>query len=312
MHSVVGDIACLDLGGTTIKAAVVVDGELVDRRTIPVDGDVLPVLSGLLVEWSGAHELDGVGVALPGVVTPDGRLASAHGKYESLLGMDIPAWVADATGVPASRCVVENDARAALLGEVSPGGCAPGETDAVLLVLGTGIGTAAVVDGVPVRGRLGHAGILGGHVTIDVEGPECLCGNVGCAEAFAGAWALPLRLREQPDGERSALAGRERFGHRELVAAAGAGDAPATRLLQTCLDAWASVLVTLCHQYDPAVAVLSGGPLNDAGPIVAHLDEWLERHLWRGQPRPRLVVSTDPTWSVVAGLATLVPTPEEK
>ena len=91
------------------------------------------------------------------------------------------------------RATVENDARAALLGELAHG-AAVGVRDAVLLVAGTGIGTAAVIDGQLIRGRSGHAGILGGHLTIDRGGDPCNCGNLGCAEVYGGSWSLPAGI----------------------------------------------------------------------------------------------------------------------
>lgn len=71
---------------------------------------------------------------------------------------------------------MENDARAALLGEVSYG-TAQGVADAVLFIFGTGIGTAAMMNGKIVTGRHYQAGILGGHLTTNVYGETCVCGR---------------------------------------------------------------------------------------------------------------------------------------
>src|SRR5690606_29951579 len=104
----------------------------------------------------------GIAIAVPGLVDAAGRrLGEARGKYDWLLGVDLAEWARDALG---ASVYVENDARAALIGETSTG-CAAGESDAIILVLGTGIGTAVLVDGRPLRGPDGSAGILSGHVT---------------------------------------------------------------------------------------------------------------------------------------------------
>ncbi|MCB8045119.1 ROK family protein [Microbacterium oxydans] len=72
----------------------------------------------------------------------------ANAKYDFLEDIDLHAWAHTEFDLPS---VVENDARAALIGETSSGSAA-GERDAVLVTLGTGIGTAAMIDGSPLRG----------------------------------------------------------------------------------------------------------------------------------------------------------------
>ena len=228
-----------------------------------------------------------IGIAVPGVVDRAGtRLVSAHGKYDYLRGVDLATWSVDRFGV---RATVENDARAALLGELAHG-AAVGVRDAVLLVAGTGIGTAAVIDGQLVRGRSGHAGILGGHLTIDRGGEPCNCGNVGCAEVFGGSWSLPAGVTmaevfsapPDPDGQH--------------------------RLAERVLQSWAITALNLCHAYDPSVVILSGGAIDLAGARIQQIERYLHQHLWSSVPRPTVVVADDPTRSVVRGLAALTQT----
>ena len=279
----------LDLGGSTLKAAWIRDGAVLASGSIPNRAEPadLDAAVRLAEKLRPAGDRMRIGIAVPGVVDRAGtRLVSAHGKYDYLRGVDLATWSVDRFGV---RATVENDARAALLGELAHG-AAVGVRDAVLLVAGTGIGTAAVIDGQLVRGRSGHAGILGGHLTIDRGGEPCNCGNVGCAEVFGGSWSLPAGVTmaevfsapPDPDGQH--------------------------RLAERVLQSWAITALNLCHAYDPSVVILSGGAIDLAGARIQQIERYLHQHLWSSVPRPTVVVADDPTRSVVRGLAALTQT----
>src|SRR5258707_1204799 len=97
---------------------------------------------------------------------------------------------------------VMNDVHAAAYGEWRYGagrGC-----DAlVCLLVGTGIGGGVVAGGHFLLGHTGSAGEIG-HMTIDLDGPPCSCGNRGCLEAFAGGWAIAERARRRLESQPSA------------------------------------------------------------------------------------------------------------
>jgi glucokinase len=279
---------CIDFGGTAVKLGVLSAGAPLATSRFPVDDGVDPLgraesAARDLIMAAGV-DVTAVGVALPGVVDRRaGTLVRAHDKYTSLAGVDVRAWAEQAFGAPAA---IENDARAALVGETVHG-VAAGARDAVLMTIGTGIGTAAMIDGVVLRGATDHAGILGGHVTVDIDAAACNCGNVGCAESLASTWAL----RTHPD-------------LRALVEAAG-HDRGARDVLDRFVRVWGAALVTLCHAYDPAVAIVSGGVLAARDAIVPGLTAHLERHLWSSAHRPVVVVPDRPDLSVLRGLAVI-------
>ena len=283
----------LDFGGSTLKAAWIRDGAVLTTDAIPNRGKPsdLDAIVRLADDLRPDHRRpDGdpirVGIAVPGVVDRDGtRLVAAHGKYAYLQGLDLASWSAERFGV---RAAVENDARAALLGELADG-VAVGARDAVLLVAGTGIGTAAVIDGQLIRGRSGHAGILGGHLTIDRGGEPCNCGNLGCAEVYGGSWSLPTGITMA-----------------EVFSAPP--DPGGHRLADRVIQSWAITAVNLCHAYDPSVVILSGGAVELAGTRVEQIEHYLHQHLWSSVPRPTVVVADDPARSVLRGLAALTQT----
>ncbi|WFR67929.1 ROK family protein [Curtobacterium flaccumfaciens] len=305
-------VLCLDLGGTAVKAAVARDGAVVDHHEQPIGDDgAIPTIRRAAevlaargaVGPSGPGSFDRVAIAVPGIVDRDrNTLTAAYGKYRDLLDADLDAWCRRELGAPAT---IENDARAALLGETASG-VAVGATDAVLMTLGTGIGTAAMTDGRLVRGVHDHGGVLGGHVTVEIDGPPCNCGNTGCAEALASTWSLGRTLRHRPNVAASDWPARldaGPIGFRELVEAADADDPIARDVLDRCTRVWGAVLVGLCHAYDPTVVVVTGGVLRAGDRVLGPVRRYLDEHLWRSLPRPDVVAPTQPDRSVVRGLA---------
>lgn len=274
---------CIDFGGTEIKLAVIDGARVVASHRIPVTGttaDLTAAADEARRLLATAGPADAVGIAVPGVVDPaTSRMLHANAKYGFLDDFDLAGWAMTEFALPAA---VDNDARAALIGETSTGSAA-GEHDAVLVTLGTGIGTAALIDGTPLRGRTGHAGILGGHLTVDLDGPICPCGNVGCGEALASTWALPGGITMTEVFTTDAHpAIRERFLH-----------------------VWGAVVTSLVHSYDPAVVILSGGILRAGDAVRAPIEAHVREHLWPSMTAPRFVVPPEPELSVARGLSIL-------
>jgi len=285
---------CIDFGGTDIKLGLLDAGTPRATAVVPVLGtrtDLDRAAEAADALIAGERDApSAVGIAVPGVVERrTGRMLHANAKYDflSASGLDIRAWARTRFSLPA---VVENDARAALAGEMA-WGAAAGEQDVVMITLGTGIGTAAAMGGLLLRGAHDHAGIVGGHVTVDVHAGSCPCGNVGCAELLASTRALRTS--------------RPELGDIETLIASSRTDAASAELLAEYLRVWGATVVTLCHMYDPELIVLSGGVLR-AGAAIAHpLREYVHAHLWASAHRPRFAVSKDPALSVLRGLDAL-------
>ncbi|MEV8315325.1 ROK family transcriptional regulator [Streptomyces sp. NPDC059900] len=125
---------------------------------------------------SSGGGLLGVGVALPG------PLDHADGVLHRVTGF--PAWdgfplreaFAERLGLPV---VVDKDTNAAALG-LALGGVAE---SFAYLHLGTGLGAGLVLGGGLYRGARTGAGEFG-HQVIQLDGPECGCGDRGCIEAL--------------------------------------------------------------------------------------------------------------------------------
>src|SRR6267378_4102900 len=174
---------------------------------------------------------------------------------------------------------IENDARMALLGECYAG-AAQGETDVVIVTLGTGIGGAVLMNGKVLRGKHILGGNLCGHIPVDFNGRRCTCGAIGCAEAEAGGWSLPLVAAAWPGFAKSALSREPAVSFRSLFEHATQGDGVALAIQERCLRIWATLTTGLIHSFDPDVFVFGAGVLARADVIVPYIQKHVIEYAW--------------------------------
>ncbi|MGV8858109.1 ROK family transcriptional regulator [Rhodoglobus sp.] len=132
----------------------------------------------------------GIGLGLPGIVESD-----AEGRqvlYAQSLGWS-PIPVADLVShdIPV---FAENGAKTQAMAELWDG-AARGVNEALVVLLGRGVGLAIVSNGELARGLNSSAGEWG-HVKIVRDGRLCRCGGRGCVEAYLGADAILELWRE--------------------------------------------------------------------------------------------------------------------
>ncbi|MBU4465747.1 MAG: ROK family transcriptional regulator [Actinobacteria bacterium] len=193
-HRIIG----LDLSGsdTFVGAVLTLDGDIVVRREVAHPGasadvvDVVIALAKALVGDSHAPVL-GIGVGTPGVVDDRGVVLAAPGLGWS--DFDLEGVVTEALQLPV---LVANDANAAVLAEYTFGGAGD---DVLLVKVGRGVGSGLLASGQPMRGGRFAAGEIG-HVTVGTDGgPTCVCGKIGCLEAWLSVPALDARLAAASD-----------------------------------------------------------------------------------------------------------------
>ncbi|SEN11607.1 glucokinase [Sphingomonas gellani] len=282
----------VDIGGSHIACARVRGSAVEDRRELKVGSTgsiaaMLPMLEAALDEMRLGGAVTGVALAFPGLIDPaSGRVVSTPaGKYEDAVDLDFDAWARDSLDLP---ILLEVDGRMALLGE-HRFGALRNEDDAVLLSLGTGIGSAALMGGAVVRGRSGHASVLGGHLTIAMDGPTCLCGNIGCAEALASSWAVPRLIEALP--RPSALHDVAAPNLKAVFDLARTGDDGAIVVRDMCLTAWATAALNLVHAYDATRVLVTGG-VAAADEVVPFIQDHVRRHAWCPGEPPRVLRGT--------------------
>jgi glucokinase len=212
------------------------------------------VIRRLLDAAAGLIEKSGVKVKAIGAGCP-GPLDSKKGII--LSPPNLPDW----RRVPLKKIIerkfrlpvsVENDANCAGLGEAVRG-AGRKASSMVLLTLGTGIGSAIVLDGKLWTGKGGFASELG-HVSIDINGPKCGCGNRGCLEMYASATAVVRRMKKAD------------MTAEQIYDAARKGDKLARKIVDETAVYLGAAIANIINALDPEVIVLAGGMAN-AGKI---------------------------------------------
>ncbi len=267
-------VVAVDLGGTMIKGALVNDrGETIAAQEQPtqafkgreyvLEERLLPFIRGL-IETSTMEGLKAGSIGL--------AVASPLNPWEGILynPPNLPGWgifpllsyLQDRLPLPV---YMDNDANLFALGEWL-WGAGDGKTPLVCLTLGTGIGGGVVYD----HGRLWHGahGTGGelGHMTVDMNGPLCNCGNRGCLEAMASAAALRKWMDQALEKSRNSLLSPGADA-REIAQAAFMGDSLALEAFQWLGKNLGVGLASLANIFDPQLMVLGGG-LSRAGMLL--------------------------------------------
>lgn len=143
------------------------------------------------------NQIDGIGIAVPGPFLERDERVILITESPEWQGFDlIPELRSRFPEVPVYST---HDAKAAALTEWRHSARASGAEVLLYVSAGQGIGSALVVGGEVYRGALGLAGEMG-HMSINVDGPTCKCGNTGCLELFASRIALLRAIRERAGG----------------------------------------------------------------------------------------------------------------
>lgn len=229
------------------------------------------------------------------------RVLSTNGKYNNAVDFDFRLWGRRCTGLDVR---IDNDARGALIGEWMFG-AGRGARNLVMMTIGTGIGTAVIVDGKPLVGAHFSGGNLGGHIVVKSGGRTCTCGGRGCLETEASGWALPTIVGEHRLYSSSTLKDIGHIGFKEVREAAFAGDACASDVWNHCLTYWGEALVSFIHLFDPERIIIGGGVMNDPGPVLEHVRATVSSRVWSGGEQVDIVSAEYPDHAGLIGAAGL-------
>lgn len=300
------NMIAIDFGGTRIKLGLIRDGELLKFAMLDVAPGAkmchcLKLIEERIGEFLTEEEirgLEGIGISYPGLVDFDKQTIIQGNKYEDAVELDLHAWVADSFGLP---YVIDNDANAALLGELNFG-CGKGYEDAVMMILGTGVGTAAAMNRQLVRGKHFQAGCLGGHFPIGQEERKCSCPGVDCVEAYASTWALPGLMKEHPLYEQSGLYHEQEKSFPALKRQVEQKDPVALEILNHCIRSWGKGIIALIYAYDPELVILSGGILNFGDALIRPLIQYVHQNAWTPWGKVEFRIAENKEQSVLLGL----------
>jgi predicted NBD/HSP70 family sugar kinase len=252
-YSIGIDVGVDDLNGilTDLQGNIVLEDhrqlENPDAKTIK--DQLYSMIKGFISQMpESPYGLIGIGLGVPGLV---------NNEHQIILGpnlnwykdIDLKKVLEQEFHVPV---FIENEANAGAHGE-KEFGAAQNYENLVFVSVGTGIGTGIIINNELYRGNVGFAGEMG-HLTIDLNGPKCRCGNRGCWELFASEKALQKSL---PD----------HMSKQEIINLANQNDSEVLSALQNFGYYLGIGLVNVLNTFNPQAVVIRNDMI-EALPIV--------------------------------------------
>jgi len=276
----------VDIGGTRTRAALVRDdGRIVARTSIltqPRQGmDAgLQRMAAAMRQVMGdtpASAIAGIGMGAPSTTDPVRGIVYTPANLPGWDEIPLKSYFEKAFGI---ATYAGNDANLAALGE-QRFGAGQGCSDMIYITISTGIGGGIVSGGKLLVGADGFAGEVG-HMTIDVNGPRCNCGNIGCLEVMASGPSMARDARAAiTAGERSLILSLadgkpEAIAAEHIAQAAAQGDALAARIIARAGGYIGVGIRNLIHLFNPRLFVLGGGVTNIGEPLFAAIQRTVD------------------------------------
>lgn len=278
----------IDLGGINIAAGIVDENcKIISKGSVPTGrtrpfGEIMKDMADLckkLIADAGIDEKDvaTIGIGSPGTIDAD--------TVKVLYANNLPDFSGKCVGdelkkyFPDVDVYIENDANAAAFGEIIAG-AAKGESDAIMITLGTGVGGGIIIDG-KIYSGFNHAGGELGHMVIVADGVQCTCGRRGCWETYASVTGLIREtaemIKDYPDscihdmigGDESKISGRTSFD------AMRAGDAAGKAIVDQYIKYVGIGVADLINIFAPKKLVIGGGISKEGDTLIVPIREYV-------------------------------------
>ncbi len=222
------------------------------------------LLGAITPAENDAGPIDDVGVSIAGMISPPGgEVYCANLVF--LSGRKLERSLEGALGRPV---VAANDAACFALAETRAG-IATNYQNVFGIILGSGIGGAAIINGQPVAGGSGFSGEWGHGNRLDhtveslqLSKRQCGCGGSNCLDLF-GAGIGMANIHFDYSGESS--------NARSILSSWHARDEVATKTVEAFVHLVSDALALVVNIVDPQIVPVGGGLSNDDR-LIAYLD----------------------------------------
>ena len=263
----------IDIGGTNLKSGMVDEGGrivAIKKMKMASITDALSLteaIHGLVLDLcketeTEEAELFSVGVGCPGTVEIRGGsiLSTCNLPFRNVPLRRLYHQVSR------TPLYIENDANCAALGEYYAG-AGRGSKRFITVTLGTGVGGGIIHNGKIYHGSNGMAGEVG-HMSIEMNGEPCPCGNFGCWERYASATALKRQTAVAAERHPDSLLAKvieekgRVFGQAAFVAAR-MGCPVGQQVCDQYIDYLAVGIINLINIFQPETLAIGGGVSNE-------------------------------------------------
>lgn len=241
-----------------------------------------------------------IGMAVPGPYLRNNGHTAVVSSMQGWRAINFIDEFANSFTVPV---FIEQDARAGVLANSLFDPNSNGEPNLAYYLVGEGVGLGVIDHGRIINGALGTATEIG-HVSIDVNGKPCDCGNIGCLERYCSTPAIHQMLIDNG----TIVNGADSMSHTEacraLFALAHHGDEAALAMIRTIGTYIGYGCLIIFNTFNPHTIVI-GDIVSEAGQPL--LDEIKRTVRQRAIPEiyesTTIRLTTMPTDAAVLGAA---------
>lgn len=273
-------IACLDIGGTSIKVAVSDrEGNLKEKGFVKIE-ETFEALMGNIVEWINSmkekYEIEGVAISSPGAVDTKIGIVGGASAVPCIHG---PNWKEEILKRTSLKASIENDANCAALAEVFSG-TAKGVSDMMFLVCGTGIGGAIVNNGKIHHGKHLHGGEFGYMLMEEEDGQFYNFSEVASTMSFV------RRVRKHYNDES--------WDGVKIFEEAANGNEVCIEAIERFYKNLAKGIFNIQYVYDPEM-ILLGGAISEREDFIDRINEKIDEIMSKveiAKVRPQVLTCT--------------------
>lgn len=286
-----------------IDINTVIDGEVVITKIIKT------IHEAIKKSGKGKNEIKGIGMGITGLIDPKAGIA----KFCPNIGwknIPIKKLIEEEFEI---QTLVDNDVKAMALGE-SWYGSAKGVQNLICINIGKGLGSGIIINREIYRGANWIAGEIG-HITIDLNGPRCTCGNRGCLEIFASGGGMVSRALEAiKEGSKTLITQLvsnrlDKITPKTIFEAADMEDKLANEIIKEAGRYLGVAIANIINTFDPEVVILGGEivQIDNFDLMLKSAKRTVFKHVFGGKTRKTEISTTDlGDNSPAIGAATLV------
>lgn len=280
----------IDIGGTNIACGIVdEDCRIIARSKVkthsprPYSDILSDIKQSVRMACSEAgispSDAESIGIGCPGTCNRDSGVVEYSNNLD-FVNVPLRGDMESEFGI---KVYLDNDANAAAFGEYCAG-AAKGSRNAVVITLGTGVGSGIIIDGQIYSGSNFAGGEIG-HTVIVADGMPCTCGRKGCFEAYSSATGLVRMTAEAAELNPSSLVAElirrdGKVSARTAYAAMKQGDPTGAAVTEQYVKYLACGITNTINIFQPDILCIGGGVCNEGDALLLPLKEKVAEQIY--------------------------------
>lgn len=252
------NLGLVDIGGTSIKFAVMKDDQLEKLEPVKTPQtleEFYQVLTNKVDSMKAQYQITGVGISSPGAVNKKTGVVEGASAIPYIHNFEIQQALSKRFDLPVS---MENDANCAALAELDSG-AGRDVSSLLFLIIGTGVGGSVIINHQIWHGAHLFGGEFGFTLVDDKSTLSNLATSVGVAQRY-NANSKPIT----------------NYSGKEVFDLADHGDARAQKEVQTMYYSLAKGIYNLQYSFDPELIVL-GGAVSNNPHLIPEVNKEIEK-----------------------------------